>query len=107
MTSKTFIAATVLSIHQPMLSERVRECGTLFRFETHSETSYHGVGLLVTCLCPEGHGVAKRKWSGWLEPQMGRYDLLVLPEPTQAPVAPVATVAAPIAQMPRPMLVAA
>lgn len=78
--SKPFVAAQVLSVHHPLLHTRVKECGNLFRFETHVETktaTNNGIGLRVSCLCPEGHGVARRAWTGWLEPYMGRYDLVV------------------------------
>lgn len=78
--SQPFIAAQVLTAHHPLLRARVTECGNLFRFEAHVETRTdinRGIGLRVSCLCPEGHGVARRRWTGWLEPFMGRYDLVV------------------------------
>lgn len=76
--SQPFVAAKVLRAHHPLLRARVRSCGDLFRFETHHEDRDGGIGLRVTCLCPEGHGVARRPETFWMEPYMGRYDLVVL-----------------------------
>ena len=78
--SQPFVAAQVLGAHHPALRARIAECGNLFRFETHVENRNdinRGIALRVSCLCPEGHGVAGRRWNGWLEPFMGRYDLVI------------------------------
>jgi hypothetical protein len=78
--TQPFVAAQVLGAHHPVLRARVAECGNLFRFETHVESRNEinsGIGLRVSCLCPNGHGVSGRRWNGWLEPYMGRYDLVV------------------------------
>lgn len=76
--TQPFVAAKVLRAHHPLLRARVRSCGDLFRFETHHENRDGEIGLRVTCLCPEGHGVARRPETFWMEPYMGRYDLVVL-----------------------------
>lgn len=78
--SQPFVAAKVLRAHHPLLRARVRQCGDLFRFQTHVEntTANPGIALRVSCLCPEGHGIAGRRETFWLEPYMGRYDLVVL-----------------------------
>lgn len=78
--SQPFVAAKVLRAHHPLLRARIRQCGDLFRFETHVEnhSANPGIALRVSCLCPEGHNIARRRESFWLEPYMGRYDLLVI-----------------------------
>lgn len=79
--TQPFVAAQVLGAHHPVLRARIAECGDVFRFETHVETrtadNNRSIGLRVSCLCPEGHGVSGRRWTGWLEPYMGRYDLVI------------------------------
>lgn len=92
--SQPFVAAKVLRAHHPILRARIRQCGDLFRFETHVEnhSANPGIALRVSCLCPEGHNVARRRESFWLEPYMGRYDLVVIgAEQAPAEASPAAT----------------
>lgn len=99
--SPTFVGVLVTRVHDSHLLRRTRECGRTFRYESHLNTA-SGISLKVSCLCPEGHGVARLPWAGWLETGRGRYDLADLPTPVHE-IVYVETHLATVTALPQPI----
>lgn len=84
MSTPTIVAAIVTRCYDTHLSARIKQCGTAFRYESHLATPA-GISLRVACLCPDGHGVNRLPWNGWLDAGRGKYDLADIDEPTRTP----------------------
>lgn len=80
MSQPTIVAVLVTRIYDSYLSTRVKECGRTFRYDGHVTTPA-GISLRVACLCPEGHGVNRLPWNGWLDAGRGKYDLADIEAP--------------------------
>lgn len=80
----TITTVTVTRALVPRIHDLTREHGSTFKYQRHMDQPH--LAVLVTCLCPTGHGPTHVPWQGWLTPTVATLSL----GEAQAPPSPYA-----------------
>lgn len=78
-TADLVCGVTVTAAKHPRIADLTRRCGQTFRYETH--TDIRQTAIRVACLCPDGHGLSRVPWRGWISTAEAAMTLTDIPRP--------------------------
>lgn len=76
----TVVGVTIDAAKHPRIATIVATCGKTYRYEKHMENRGK-TAIMLGCICPDGHGVSRAPWRGWVTTEEARMTLTEIPTP--------------------------